>query len=458
MGKLIEQLTEYSRSKAYPFHMPGHKRNIDCKFNPYEFDITEINGFDDLGEPEEILKDLQNRVEELYGCRHAYILVNGSTSGVLAGISAVLKPGDNILMSRNSHKSAYNTAFLRQLNVEYVFPQIDDRLGISLEISSEDVEKALISNPDIKAVFVTSPTYEGIISNIKEISQIVHRYGAILIVDSAHGAHIGLNGYGINPVCEGADITIMSLHKTLPSPTQTAVICVNSDRVDAVTLKKFINIYNSSSPSYLLLAGIENCIDLIVDKGELLLREYYRNLEIFRNKCEEFRCLRLYKPKMLYDIGKILICTDKCNLNGRELAEILRRKYNIEIEMSACNYILAMTSCMDTEEAFDMLFQALKEIDSTLIETDKDVMKIEFSVQKEFEAHEIENCNIISCDIKKSLGKISGDYVYLYPPGIPWIVPGEKITSAIIDKAELYLQNGFSIRGIKDNKIQVIER
>ena len=113
---------------------------------------------------------------------------------------------------------------------------------------------------------------------------------------------------------------------------------------------------------------------------------------------------------------------------------------------------------MDTEEAFDMLFQALKEIDSTLIETDKDVMKIEFSVQKEFEAHEIENCNIISCDIKKSLGKISGDYVYLYPPGIPWIVPGEKITPAIIDKAELYLQNGFSIRGIKDNKIQVIER
>lgn len=458
MGKLIEQLTEYSKSKAYPFHMPGHKRRPDYIINPYEFDITEINGFDDLGEPEAILKDLQKEVAELYRCKHAFILVNGSTSGVLAGISAVLKPGDWILMARNSHKSAYNAAFLRQLNVEYIFPQIDEGLGISQEITPENVEKSLRNNTDIKAVLVTSPTYEGIISDIEGISRVVHKYGAVLIVDCAHGAHLGVYGYGNNPISEGADITIMSLHKTLPSPTQTAVICVNGNMVDEKKVKKFINIYNSSSPSYLLMAGIEKCIDLIIGRGEPLFGEYYRNLENFRDRCKELKCLRLYTHKKLYDIGKILIGTDKCNINGRELAEILRSEYNIEIEMSACNYVLAMSSCMDSEDAFDMFFKALKAIDLTLEKSDRNIIEIDFSMEKKFETYEVENFNIVSCDIRDSVGRISGDYIYLYPPGIPWIVPGEVITAGIIEKAELYLQNGFGIRGIEDNKIQVVER
>lgn len=458
MGKLIEQLTEYSKGNACPFHMPGHKRKPEYLINPYKYDITEINGFDDLGEPETVIKDLQNEVAELYGCKHAFILVNGSTSGVLAGISAILKPGDAVLLARNSHKSAYNAAFLRRLKVEYVFPQTDENLGISLMITPENVEKALVNNPDIKAVLVTSPTYEGVISDIEGISKVVHKNGAVLIVDCAHGAHLGLYGYGENPISKGADITIMSLHKTLPSPTQTAIICVNSNRIDYKKVKEFINIYNSSSPSYLLMAGIEKCIDLIEDEGELLIKKYYSNLEKFRNRCKELDCLKLYNSETFYDKGKILICTDNCNINGRELAEILRSNYNIEIEMSSCNYVLAMTSCMDLAEDFDILFEALKDIDLTLEKTNTKKMAIDYYIEKEFEIYEVENFNIVSCNIKDSIGKISGDYIYLYPPGIPWIVPGERITAGIIEKTELYLQNGFNIRGIKDNKIQIIER
>lgn len=459
MGKLIEKLTEYSRGKVYPFHMPGHKRRFDCEFNPYKFDITEINGFDDLGEPEEILLDLQERVAGVYKCRKAFILVNGSTSGVLAGISAALKSGESVLMARNSHKSAYNAAFIRHLNVEYLFPETDNELGISMQISPEIVEKYLKNNPDIKAVFITSPTYEGIISDIGSISRVVHRHGAVLIVDCAHGAHLGiLEDCGSNPVSQGADITIMSLHKTLPAPTQTAVLCVNGNLIDDRIVKKYINIYNSSSPSYLLMAGIEKCIDLIESSGDILFSEYYNNLADFRIKCRELEHLKLFSPQCEYDIGKIIISTHDCNINGRELSDILRQKYNIETEMSSCNYVLAMTSCMDSKEGFDMLYNSLKEIDESLVYLRKSAVDILFLSEKEFEMHDIEKYKILLSDIEESVGKICCDYIYLYPPGVPWIVPGEKITVEILEKIKHYLDNGFNIRGIRNNKIPIIER
>ena len=459
MGKLIEKLNEYSRGEVYPFHMPGHKRRLDCEFNPYKFDITEINGFDDLGEPEEILLELQERIAGVYKCRRAFILVNGSTSGVLAGISAVLKPGESILMARNSHKSAYNAAFIRQLKVEYLFPETNSELGISMQISPEIVEKYLNNNPEIKAVFVTSPTYEGIISDIDAISRIVHKHGAVLIVDCAHGAHLGIGGeYGSNPVSHGADITIMSLHKTLPAPTQTAILCINGNLIDDRIVKKFINIYNSSSPSYLLMAGIEKCIDLIECLGDVLFRKYYKNLEDFRIKCKALEHLKLFTPECEYDTGKIIISTYNCNLNGRELSDILRQKYNMEMEMASCNYVLAMSSCMDSKEAFDMLYNSLKEIDETLMHLKKSATDIIFLSEKNFEMHEADKYKILLADIHQSVGKICGDYIYLYPPGVPWIVPGEKITIEILERIKIYLEHGFNIRGIRNNKIPVIER
>ncbi len=459
MGKLIDKLTEYGQSKAYPFHMPGHKRRLDCIFNPYKFDITEIDGFDDLGEPEDILMDLQKRIAAVYNCKQAFILVNGSTSGVLAGISAALKPLDTILMARNSHKSAYNAAFLRQLKVEYIFPETDSELGINLQITPELVEKKLKNNPAIKAVFITSPTYEGVISDISGISKVVHKHNALLIVDCAHGAHLGMcETYPGNPVSYGADITVMSLHKTLPAPTQTGILCINGDLIAGDRVKKFINIYNSSSPSYLLMAGIEICIDIIGNEREPLFSEYYRSLSEFRIKCGNLEHLKLFEPECCYDIGKIVISTYNCNLNGRELSDILRQKYNIETEMSSCNYALAMTSCMDSEEAFILLYNALKEIDFSLKFEKKNKTEIIFMSEKKFEAYEAEKYNVSTVDIEAAAGKISGEYIYLYPPGIPWIVPGEQITDGILEQIKLYLNNGFNIRGIKDNKIRIIER
>lgn len=459
MGELINKLIEYKNQNIYPFHMPGHKRQIEMLINPYDYDITEITGFDDLGDSEDILKRLEERISSIYMCDRSYIILNGSTSGVLSAISSMIKPKEKILIARNSHKSAYNAVFLRQAKVLYTFPQIDRNTGISMEINSENVEKILSENKDIKVVYITSPTYEGVISDIKSISDIVHRYGAILIVDCAHGAHLGIfNSKNLNPLAHGADIVIMSLHKTLPSPTQTAVVCVKGDRIDSSLLKKYINIYNSTSPSYFLMCGMENCID-IIENNKKIFEEYYKNVSYFRMKCLKLKKIYLFKPECEYDEGKMVICTDRCNISGLELKNILLEKYGFELEMASKDYVIAMTSIMDKKESFDKFYDALEDIDKNLTYvTDIYKLNYNFNSNKKMEPYEIELIETEECTVKDSVGQVSAEYIYVYPPGIPWIVPGEVISKEIVENIDIYGRNGFSIKGIKDNKILIVKR
>lgn len=459
MGELINKLNEYKEMNIYPFHMPGHKRKIDIFINPYEFDITEITGFDDLSESEDVLKRLEDRIASLYKCDNAYILLNGSTSGVLAAISSVINPKDQILIARNSHKSAYNAVLLRQAKVSYVFPQIDCKMGISMDISSEDVEKILSENKDIRVVYITSPTYEGVISDIKSISDVVHGYGGILIVDCAHGAHLGItNEKNANPLGLGADIVIMSLHKTLPAPTQTAVICVKGNRVKSSDIKKYVNIYNSTSPSYFFMCGIEKCVD-IIENNEDIFEKYYKNVSDFRKKCLNLDKIYLFNPECEFDEGKLVICTDRSNINGLELKDILLEKYGFELEMASKNYVIAMTSIMDDKEAFERLYNTLEDIDKNLIyETDNYKINYEFKITKKMEVYEADIEESEECFVSDSIGMISADYIYIYPPGIPWIVPGEIISKEIVENIDIYRHNGFKIKGINDNKILVVKR
>ena len=459
MGELINKLNQYNEKNIYPFHMPGHKRQLEVSLNPYNYDITEITGFDDLSDSEDVLKRLEDRIASVYECDRAYILLNGSTSGVLSAISSIIGSKDRILIARNSHKSAYNAVFLRQAEVFYSFPQIDKKTGINMQIIPEDVEKILSDNQKIKAVYITSPTYEGVISDIKIISDIVHKYGAILIVDCAHGAHFGLKGdKNINPLNLGADIVIMSLHKTLPAPTQTAVVCVKGSRVNSNILKKYINLYNSTSPSYLLMCGIEKCID-IIENHKTNFDKYYNLLSDFRNKCLKFSKIYLFSPQCKFDEGKIVICTDRCNITGSQLKDILLNKYKLELEMASKDYVIAMTSVMDTEEAFERLHNALEEIDKGLINIEeKNIPNYELKINKEMESYEVDFFDSEEYFLVDSAGKISADYIYIYPPGIPWIVPGEIISNEIIENINIYENNGFKIKGIDNKKIRVVKR
>ena len=242
---LYKRLVKYSDSDYYPFHMPGHKRNTDIidMISPYKIDITEIENFDNLHNANDVIKSLMNRIAKMYGSKRSYILVNGSTCGIMAAISSVVKMGDEIALARNCHKSVYNAVYINKLKCNYIVPKVNE-YGIFGQIEIEDVEEIFNRNPKVKVVVITSPTYEGIVSDIEGIAKYVHKKGGILIVDEAHGAHFKFDNYFPNSAVEsGADIVIESIHKTLPAMTQTSILHICSENIDEKKVERFLSIY-----------------------------------------------------------------------------------------------------------------------------------------------------------------------------------------------------------------------
>ena len=242
---LYDKLLKYRVSDYYPMHMPGHKRNKELltMVNPYSIDITEIDGFDNLHHAEEVLLQGMERAAALYKSHFTGYLVGGSTAAILTGISACTKKKDKILVARNSHKSVYHGIYLNELEPVYIYPQTEPQFGISGGIFPEKIEEMLIKHPDIKLVVLTSPTYEGILSDVKSIAEITHKYDVPLMVDEAHGAHLGFHpGFPKGSVGLGADIVIHSIHKTLPALTQSALIHVNGNLADVEEIKRYLAI------------------------------------------------------------------------------------------------------------------------------------------------------------------------------------------------------------------------
>lgn len=367
---LKEKLLENAKSDIYPFHMPGHKRRLSAD-DACQIDITEIEGFDNLHHSQGILKEAQEKAARLYGSKRAYYLVNGSTCGILAAVSAATSKRDKVIVARNSHKAVYNALYLNELIPTYVYPVITD-MGIQGQISVEAVQKAIEETVDASAVIITSPTYDGISSNIAQIAELAHAKGMVLIVDSAHGAHFGF-GYGMpeNVIKQGADIVIESVHKTLPAYTQTALLHICSDRVKPEAVERYLDIYETSSPSYVLMAGIERCIDMAAEQKDKLFGGLQRNLDSFYEKVSGLKYLKVLTKADIkaddafdFDRSKIIIFTDRAGMSGQDMWDILLQKYHIQIEMAAGNYAVALSSVMDTEEGFDRLAAALIDIDS----------------------------------------------------------------------------------------------
>ncbi len=470
---LYDKLLQYQSSEMYPFHMPGHKRRKDDFANPFLIDITEIEGFDNLHHAEGILKDAQDRAAALYHSEETYFLVNGSTCGILAAVSACTARGGKILMARNCHKATYHAAYLRGLDIEYLYPEKEDIFGINGGIHEDIVEKALEEFQDIQAVMITSPTYDGVVSNVEKIAQIVHRKGIPLIVDEAHGAHFGFHEYFPKSSVEmGADLVIHSLHKTLPSLTQTALLHVNGNRVDRECLRRFLDIYQTSSPSYVFMAGMDSCVCLLEKRGGELFESLRRNLEVFYKQTESLGCIYLANHGLMgksgihdFDRSKLVISARNAGFTGNQLANLLRNRYHLELEMAGGSYGLALTSISDTEEGFLRLSEALKEIDACLenkIEknTEKSTLTIEDIVIKNevwCRIHEALESPGESVLLEKAEGKICREFVYLYPPGIPMLVPGEIISREVLGKIRRLVREGYSVQGMADYSAEHIQ-
>ena len=500
---LLERLTEYAGSDAYPFHMPGHKRReipdgIPGGFpDPYGIDITEIDGFDNLHHAEGILKDAMETVAAIYGADRSWYLVNGSTCGILSAVFAATENGGKILTARNCHKAVYHAICLNRLEAEYLYPEEITEFRINGGIRAEDVRKALEKDAmrcagnsgdvrgkitKIQAVLITSPTYEGVVSDIRAIADAAHEYGIPLIVDEAHGAHLEYadqcHSFPKSALEYGADIVIQSLHKTLPCFTQTAILHVKGKLVDQDRISRYLSMFQTSSPSYLFMAGMERCIRYMDGDGRNEMIRYEKRLERFMERMEGLQVLEVldreicgkYRTVAGWDPSKIVVSTMRAeDFHGEELAETLRRKYHLEMEMTAPEYVIAMTSLMDTEEGFERLGTALLEIDGALRRRTESGRKEKAASEtpeglESKLSHPVRRmliCEAMDADTERTafqdtVGKVSAEFVYLYPPGIPIIAPGEVFTDAIVEKIMAYKAAGLLVQGPADPDADVI--
>lgn len=469
MDRLYKELKNYSQKDYYPFHMPGHKRNpfcVDGEF-PFDRDITEIEGFDNLHHPEGILKKGQEAAAELYGSIESFYSINGSTAALLSGISAAVKRGGKILMARNCHKAVYHALYLRDIQPIYLYPQTEPKFGINGGITPENVEKSLSENPETEAVLITSPTYDGVVSDVKTIAEISHKYGIPLLVDEAHGAHFRFSDYfPESAVNLGADLVIHSVHKTLPAMTQTAVLHRCSNRIDRDLLRRFLGIYQSSSPSYILMASIDACMDKLCRNGKQMFLDYMKNLEEARTRLEKCRTIRLFTPETdgasgIYDFdrAKLLFTAKGSTLNGKQLYQILLQEYHLQMELEAETYVLALSAVGDTREGFLRLCRAIEEIDKKeSLKSKNNSIEEELlggeslcvPLKQRMSITEAMEASAVKCPLEKSIGKISGEFAYLYPPGIPIVVPGEEITGLLVRNMRRYMEQGLTLQGLRD--------
>lgn len=481
MKTLYEALYEYGKSEAYPFHMPGHKRQTGDFCNPFEIDITEIDGFDNLHHAEGILKEAEERASFVYGAEETHFLVNGSTSGILSAISALVRPGGEILMARNCHKAAYHACYLGGLVIHYLYPQWERKFGINGGILPGDVDNFLEKYPKTQAVMITSPTYDGAVSDVKAIAEAAHAHGVPLIVDEAHGAHFVFHPYFPESALKmGVDVVIHSLHKTLPSLTQTALIHINGKLADRERIRRFLGIYQSSSPSYVFMASMDGCINFLKKDGEAAFDAFAGRLKEFYDFSGNLRSIRIpgYEIRGKYGIldfdrSKILMAPEG-GYGGEWIYQKLRTEYGIQLEMAAGGYALALTSVMDTDDGFHRLERALGGIDEKIgnswggnWERSEEEIKVSASevrrcdgvIQNEVvlpvrEAFDGEKETV---SIKESEGCVSGEFLYLYPPGIPLLVPGERISAEVLERVDFYKKEGLSIQGIRDFGAERIE-
>ena len=493
MEHLFEELRKHSESDIYPYHMPGHKRR-PFGMLPGELsriDITEIDGFDNLHQPEGILDGLQREAAGLYGAEESFYLVNGSTCGILSAVSCALPEGGHILMARNCHRSAYHGIYLRGLRATYLYPPYLEEYGIYDALEPEEVRRALEREPDIGAVLVVSPTYEGRISDIRAIADIVHERGIPLIVDEAHGAHLGLaDGFPKNSCQQGADLVIHSVHKTLPALTQTALLHVNGQRIDRGLLRRFLRIYQSSSPSYLLMAGIDNALRYVGLQGQEAFGAFRQRFEAMLDRLRGCRHLRfLMDTGDRQDTGKLLIATKQSGLTGKQLYDILLGRYHLQPEMASTGFVLAMFTVNDREEAYRRMTEALLAIDGALEEG------MAHTPEKRAEGRAAEapgsgeyrpgagalcgegagesaghgrnrgtgrsgaiplakawDMPTEQIALAESEGRYIGEFINLYPPGVPLLVPGERMTGELIGMISEAEEQGLEVQGVGRRK------
>ena len=424
--------------------MPGHKGARIYRENGYgdfldavmDCDITEIPGADNLFQAEGIIAETMEKYRQLYEAKKSYLLVNGSSGGLIAAILAVAGRGGKLIMARNCHKSIFNALSLGDITPVYAYPETISQFGVLGGISPEEISRLLEENPDAEAVILPSPNYYGICSDIAGIAAEVHSRGKILLVDQAHGAHLkffsqyGIEGFPKPAEKQGADIVINSVHKTLASWTQSAVLNVCTDRVNLNVLEDKLQTLESSSPSYPMMASLDISADLLLEKGEKLIGEWAKNLDYFYGRAKEIPGLAIMETPSL-DRTKLNIDMSAYGIDGNELEELLMEK-GIFIELVTGNIIMCMSGIGNTRAHYEKLAEALSEIARARELSGTRKMQQPDALTQTLKMAEMPKERVF-VPIDEAAGKVCASSIIPYPPGIPIVCPGEILTKEVLD-------------------------
>lgn len=470
---VFNMLKSYESENTVPFHMPGHKmgnglKSLISNIN-LKWDITEINGSDNLQQPDGVIMQAERLAAEAYDAKRTFFLVNGASSGIIAMILSALKPGEKLLIPRNCHKSVINAAMIGRIKPVYIMPEYDNKHDMFTGLSTEKILKAVDNDKDIKAVLITYPNYYGMCCDICEISDELHKRGKLLLADEAHGAHFIFSR--LLPVsCSeaGADIWVDSAHKTLPSLTQSAFLSIGKNsRIDDGKVQRFINMIQTTSPSYLLMMSLDMSRYIMANYGEKSIEKVLNAAEIFRNEINSTGILYCFgnewtgTPGVRYFDGtRIVIDIRNTGHTGYEIDRILRKEYHIQVEMADLYHIVCIVTVSDDLRNLKILRDSLMDIveksclNDNGIKSDDNLLNMsytDFISEYAMKPSDVFDYDTIDIDIRKSAGKISYSSIGLYPPGIPLVNPGEKISKKTVDYIKYMESNGAEVFGYKDS-------
>nr|WP_302597931.1 aminotransferase class I/II-fold pyridoxal phosphate-dependent enzyme [uncultured Cellulosilyticum sp.] len=468
---IYEALERYKKMRIVPFDVPGHKRGQGNKEltdflgeNCMTVDVNSMKPLDNLCHPVSVIKEAEELAAEAFGSKHAFFMVGGTTSAVQAMVMTACKRGDKIIMPRNVHRSAINALVVCGAVPIYVNPGVNKELGIPLGMSYEDVKRAILQNPDAKAVLVNNPTYYGICSPLKAITELAHEHGMLVLADEAHGTHFYFNeALPASAMSVGADMAAVSMHKTGGSLTQSSFLLINNE-VSEGYVRQIINLTQTTSGSYLLMSSLDISRKNLAINGKAIFDRVMELASYAREEINKIGGYYAFGKEIIngdtvydFDVTKLSIHTRDIGLAGIEVYDMLRDDYGIQIEFGDIGNVLAIISVGDKELNIERLISALSEI-KRLHTNDKSGMFdheyidpiVAMTPQDAFYSPKK------SIPINESEGKICSEFVMCYPPGIPILAPGEGITRDILNYIAYAKEKGCFLTGTEDINIERI--
>lgn len=467
---IYEALEKFRKMRVVPFDVPGHKRG---RGNPelvallgekcVGMDVNSMKPLDNLCHPVSVIREAEELTAEAFGAAHAFLMVGGTTSAVQAMILSVAKRGEKIILPRNVHRSVMGAMVLCGAVPVYVNPECDSRLGIPLGMKVSEVEKAILANPDAKAILVNNPTYYGICSDLRGIVKLAHEHGMLCLADEAHGTHFYFGeNMPVSAMAAGADMAAVSMHKSGGSLTQSSVL-LTGPAMNEGYVRQIINLTQTTSGSYLLLSSLDISRRNLALRGREAFAGVVRMAEYARREINNIGGYYAYSRELIngdsvydFDVTKLAVNTLDIGLAGIEVYDLLRDEYDIQIEFGDLGNLLAYLSIGDRERDVERLVGALSEVRRRFGKKDKaNLMKQEYidpevavSPQDAFYADKE------SLPLRQTEGRVCSEFVMCYPPGIPILAPGERITGPILDYIEYAKEKGCSMTGPEDAEIE----